>query len=501
MPLLTGNVQVEFYKGHPLRPDRDLLEPWVEERHTVHAALYGDVRSTFQLRTTIEKDHLDQVTEFVDFATAIKNLVNAIGTASTAPNPKSVVRVVLETNHSYDQFKEFVDTFRPKEASGIKCLDIVYPNHRFDSLLLRFQAASVEDELPDQHWTTAPRVSEFSPAGSAESITFGRPLFRMPSGDGPKFEDVTGRKWDQFRQVEYVVDFRRLEQEFGDGMYGELSFAHSIGMRSVVGNLGLEQVFVLNIVRPPRPVVIGFTPRTEGAGSSVTIHGEHLFSAREVRFGNHPSPEFTQSDELVTAVVPQRPPNDPGELDPITIRTAGGTSVRSPGDFKIVRRLEQVRSAGMEEGRVFEVGDVVEIEGVHLREVNHIEWASSAALANRVPATWRPIIERNRDLVIQRERLMVAVPDGLSGLATMILTTPTETKSLGAFLIQALPTIGSVTQLGVRGDLAIRGKNFEPLETVFFGTAKAEVLSSSDTSLTVRVPGKSTEGVPFIVEG
>ena len=57
MPFLKGYVEIEFYKGQPLEQGSELLAPWVRERHTAYADLYGEPQHTVsvQARTDLRE--------------------------------------------------------------------------------------------------------------------------------------------------------------------------------------------------------------------------------------------------------------------------------------------------------------------------------------------------------------------------------------------------------------------------------------------------------------
>src|SRR5262249_7959815 len=208
-----------------------------------------------------------------------------------------------------------------QKASERRCLRATYPNPRFDSMLLRFTALSEEDDLPV--YAIGPIVDPYQahlPHANRPAITFGRPLVRRPEDGGGKYPDLGGKVWDQYRRTEFILDFRRLLAIYGDAMYDEIPFTQSFGMLSSWGDLGVEQVFAIQVAKPEPPRISWIQPLAAKSGSTVSISGANLFGAKEVMFNRLRSPSFSVLGDQINAVVPDVPPLDPVEEDPIVIR-------------------------------------------------------------------------------------------------------------------------------------------------------------------------------------
>jgi hypothetical protein len=505
MPFLKGRVEIEFYKGHPLRQG-ELLAPWVRERHTDHTALYGDSQHTIQMTTEIEKDHLDQLFEFVDFGKAIKSLGERIAELAGAPEPRGALMAALAARGAYDEFRGFLNTFTARRASGWKVLNVAYPDSRFDCLLLRFSAYSEEDDLPA--FAVGPTVEHYLhhlAHDQQPAVTFGRPQRHQPEDGGGRHRDSPGgMEWDRFRQTEFILDFRRLAASCGDRMYEDIAFTQSFGMSSSWGDLGVEQAFLVKVVRPAPPVLRWFEPVSASPGEVVRIDGTNLLGA-EVMFGNLPAPSVRYETGSLVATVPEVPPLVRSEIgDPIVVRTPGGSTLPSPGRFSIVRRLAQLRCPQQEAGQMLQAGQLVEVEGVHLTGVKDVQWVGGRGLfgetgpdtGKEFPASWRLLIENADDGegFLKRERLFVAVPHGLPAICDLFLTTLGQTVSLGSFFMVAPPSIASVEQVGSKRALTIHGKGFGQLEKVYFGELEAHVNSVTDTFIRVGVSGTLARG-------
>ncbi len=76
------------------------------------------------------------------------------------------------------------------------------------------------------------------------------------------------------------------------------------------------------------PGLTGIAPATGGAGTAVTIKGQHLAIATAVTFGGVPATGFSGDDEQITAIAP---PHASGPVD-VQVTTAGGTSIGLPLD-------------------------------------------------------------------------------------------------------------------------------------------------------------------------
>ncbi len=78
------------------------------------------------------------------------------------------------------------------------------------------------------------------------------------------------------------------------------------------------------------PALTSVAPNTGGAGTTVTITGQHLAVATGVTFGGVPATSFSGNDEQITAVAPPRIGG--GAVD-VQVTTAGGTSLGLPLDL------------------------------------------------------------------------------------------------------------------------------------------------------------------------
>ena len=85
-----------------------------------------------------------------------------------------------------------------------------------------------------------------------------------------KFTDAGGKEWDQLRQVEYVVDFRRLEHEFSEGIYDSIPFTQGAGVLSESASIrelaaGPERTGGLGAIYPALLVTRRYLANAQGA--------------------------------------------------------------------------------------------------------------------------------------------------------------------------------------------------------------------------------------------
>ena len=206
MPILEGCTSVELFKVELAGTER-FLDPFVNDSYTEHSHHYGARGVESQIHSYIEKDHIDHVLEFVDFAKALKAMGEKLVSASGG-NAKDAVLAAYQARNAYNEFGQFLDSFGDKHHVADRVVfDVVHPNPDYNVLKLRFDAFSEEDDIPE--FKAAPEVGPHDPLGITSLGVVHR-------------EDVPhrGETWDHKKFLIFEAELDRLEEVFGDKIYG-----------------------------------------------------------------------------------------------------------------------------------------------------------------------------------------------------------------------------------------------------------------------------------------
>lgn len=228
------------------------------------------------------------------------------------------------------------------------------------------------------------------------------------------------------------------------------------------------------------PAINNVTPGFGVGGTSVTINGVNLDGAGTapiVEFGNIVATVVTSSSSQVVAVAPP----GTGTVD-IELTTCGGTATQVAAfTYCVAPNATSVTPATGAEGATVVIG------GTNLQDPNGTPpTVSFTAGAQSAPAT----VVASSPTAVQ-----VQVPTGLSGVATVSITTCGGTDTAGTFRYCATPVISTVSPVtGTAGtQVTLTGSNLVGADGVaatirFGGTAVTQVIQSTATQFVVIVP-------------
>jgi hypothetical protein len=219
-----------------------------------------------------------------------------------------------------------------------------------------------------------------------------------------------------------------------------------------------------------------FAPTNAASGDTVVIHGKNFTGATEVSFGVKTATAVTVvNDSTVKAVVA-----DMSQSGNISISTPQG--IASAAGFIYTGPL--ITSFTPQVGGK---GSPITIKGRNFIGATAINFGTA-------PAT---------SFTIVSDSVLTAIVDtGATG--AIKITTPRGTASLNGFTYTGLPAIAYFTpgnMASVGSTVTITGANFNPIadsNTVYFGTAKANISNASISTLTVTVPS-GTSSLPVSV--
>lgn len=131
------------------------------------------------------------------------------------------------------------------------------------------------------------------------------------------------------RGVDFAKEHARIAlAQASSASWGEISYyqpGHEVTPQEIVAG---QQLLYNATVELFSPALSAIAPNTGGAGTVVTISGQHLAVATGVTFGGVPATSFSGDDEQITAVAPA---HAGGPVD-VQVTTAGGTTVGLPLD-------------------------------------------------------------------------------------------------------------------------------------------------------------------------
>jgi hypothetical protein len=214
------------------------------------------------------------------------------------------------------------------------------------------------------------------------------------------------------------------------------------------------------------PFVQSFTPTSGTVGTVVTITGNNFTGATGVSFGGVPASSFVvNSSTSITAVVAG------GASGSVSVTTPQGT-----GSLAGFVYLPHIASFTPTSGIA---GTVVTISGYNLSGVTSVSFGGVGA------ASFNIVSNTTITAVI-----------GLGSTGNISVRDANGAASLGTFTFipSAPPVITSFAPLSATtgSTVIITGSNFNTnpqLNNVYFGSLKAQVISGTTTSLSVKVPG------------
>jgi hypothetical protein len=241
------------------------------------------------------------------------------------------------------------------------------------------------------------------------------------------------------------------------------------------------------------PAVVSISP-SEGpvaGGTTVTISGEHLKGASEVRFGAAKASGVEVKSETE---VKAKSPAGSGRV-PVTLTTVGGTSATSAAGEFTYRALPKVSSIAPKEGPTAG-GATVIVKGEHL------EAASEVRFGSRKAATVEAKSEGELEAVS---------PEGTPGAVDVVVNTAggeSAKEPADHYAYVARPVVTSVVpnQGPASGGISVsvRGEHLEHTTAVKFGEASAgslHVVSAGEVTVKSPVHGAGTVAVVVTTPG
>ena len=217
--------------------------------------------------------------------------------------------------------------------------------------------------------------------------------------------------------------------------------------------------------------ITGFYPKSGTNGSQIMIAGKNLGGVTEVKFGETPASSFIiTSLTSITAIV------QAGSTGSVTVSGPNGpTSLEGftyipPASPGIVGVLPAVAASGT----------TVIISGMNLSNVIGVSFGG-------IPASSFTIVSSTK--------IKATVAAGNSG--NVLVTTPNGVASFSGFSLTSAPYISYFypKAANIGGSVTITGDNFSTVPSnniVYFGTAKALVVSAFANKLVVRIPAFAT---------
>lgn len=269
---------------------------------------------------------------------------------------------------------------------------------------------------------------------------------------GSNFYDTKGVSFGGVPAAVYnVLDINTITAQVGAGASGTVSVTTATSKGKLAGFKFL-----------PAPSITSFTPASGVAGSTITITGTSLNSTKEVLVGGVSAAFVVLSPTTLQVTVPSGPSGS------IQVTNSGGWAV-TDGFTSL-----PVLSAFTPTNGTF--GTVMTITGTSLSDI------TSVTIGN-TPAQSFTITSANS--------IRAIVADGTSG--TVAIKKTGATASATGFIWHPSPFVTKISPASgpVGTTVTITGSNFDATPSkniVYFGGAKATVISGTTTSLTVKVP-------------
>ncbi len=231
-----------------------------------------------------------------------------------------------------------------------------------------------------------------------------------------------------------------------------------------------------------RPAVTSISPKEgpDGGETVVTVTGEHLEGASEVKFG---SAKATGLEVLSETELKATSPAGAGSVD-ITVATPGGTSEAVADDQFTYRAQPSVTSLTPNEGPAAG-GTTVMIKGAHLEGATDVEFGPT----------------KGTILEIKSESELKAKSPAGTGTQHVTVTSPGGTSAAGEaaeFTYRGVPSVESVNP--IEGPLeggttvTVKGQHLENAE-VKFGGVPATVNQDTSTEVEVLTPAHGAGAV------
>ncbi len=305
-------------------------------------------------------------------------------------------------------------------------------------------------------FASAPTITSFTPgsATTGQTITITGTNFT-----GAKAVRFGGQPALSF----IVVDAFTIHADIGNGSTGNVEVTTPGGTATQSG---------FTYVVPPAPVINNFNPVIGTTGATVTITGTNFLGATQVSFGGTLAASFTVVNATtVTAVIAS------GGSGNISVTTAGGTATLTGFTFNVPVQPQITSFTPINAV----TGAVVTITGSDFL-------GTSAVSFGGIPATSFTVIDATTITAI--------VATGASGNVSVSTPGGTATKAGFTYVITTITSVSPLsgpvgTTVTITGD----GFNTNPAgNSVYFGSAKATVLSATQTSLMVTVPAGTSDG-------
>jgi hypothetical protein len=226
----------------------------------------------------------------------------------------------------------------------------------------------------------------------------------------------------------------------------------------------------------PSPSITSFSPTSGAPGATVTINGTNFSSTETdnvVKFNNVTATVTNATPSTLTVTVPAS-----ATTGPITV-TVNGVTASSPSSFQVLG-LPTIASFTPTSGAI---GTTVTITGTNF---------STTPVNNEVRFNGALVYPDNATST----NLTVKVPD-LATTGTISVTVGgVSATSVAEFTLLPKPSIISFNpeKGAVGADVTIFGTNIGPTPVVRFNTTVATVTSSTETSITTKVPAGATTG-------
>ncbi len=305
-----------------------------------------------------------------------------------------------------------------------------------------------------------PMVFSFSPTSGGVGTT----VFIS----GQKLNTVTSVLFGNVPATSFTASATNITALVGNGASGSVTVVSPFGSSSKPG---------FTFTSPPVPT--SFSPTTGGAGTIVTINGMYFTGTTAVTFGGLPATSFmVNSDTQITAIIGN------GNSGNIAITNPYGTT--TIGSFTFI---PPPVISGFTPGNGG-TGTTITVTG------NHFSNTSQVLIGNVPAASFN---------VLSSTTITATVGEGGSGIIT--IQTPGGTASSTNIFTFPRVTLTSLSQYSGSGGalITVTGTNFRPTPSgnhVFFGAAKANVVSATTSTLVVSAPAEATyDPVNVIVNG
>lgn len=219
----------------------------------------------------------------------------------------------------------------------------------------------------------------------------------------------------------------------------------------------------------PKPTISSIMPGSAANGTAITITGTNLSSLSSVKLGTKTLVATNVTPTSFSTVITN------GEIGNIEVTTLGGSTQFTGFDFIPLPHITSFSVTGDGPG-----ANVI-VNGTNLTGATSVSFGA-------VPAESFSVISPT----------VIHAKVGLGNTGAIEVVTPGGIASKPGFLFKKAPVINSFSPVsGPTGtSITISGSNFNAvssLNTVFFGTVKSIVTSSTSTELVVKVPNNASE--------